>query len=83
MTINPKNEDIIYTYISYIIYADLEPLSKKIDVCKNNPKKPSTPKIGKHVPYWNSMSSIWTFNHIDNKLHMKYISWGRLYEKVL
>ena len=33
----------------YIIYADLESSIKKIDGCANNPEKPSTTKIGKHI----------------------------------
>ena len=33
----------------YIIYADVESLIKKIDGCANNPKKPPTKKIGKHI----------------------------------
>ena len=36
--------------MSYIIYADLESLIKKIDGCANNPEKSSTTKIGEHVP---------------------------------
>ena len=33
----------------YIIYADIESLIKKTDVCANNPKNSSTTKIGEHV----------------------------------
>ena len=33
----------------FIIYADLEPLLKKINTCHNNPEKSSTTKINKHT----------------------------------
>ena len=35
--------------IPFIVYADLEPLLKKIDTCHDNPKKSSTTKINKHM----------------------------------
>ena len=44
--------------MSYIIHADIESLTKKIDNSENNPEKSSTTKIGEHVPYWYSMSPI-------------------------
>ena len=34
----------------YIIYADIDFLTKKIDGCANNPENFSTTKIGKHTP---------------------------------
>ena len=43
----------------YIIYADLEPLIKKIDGRANNPENSLTTKIGKHIPCGHSMSTIW------------------------
>ena len=45
--------------MSYIIYTDLECLVKRIDRCANSPQKPSTLKIGKHIPYGCSMPTIW------------------------
>ena len=40
---------------------------KKIDNCKNNPEKSSTTKVGEHIPFGYSMSTIWAFDNIDNK----------------
>ena len=51
----------------YIIYADLESLIRKIDGCANNPKKSSTTKLGEHIPCEYSMSTIWGFDHIEDK----------------
>ena len=42
----------------YIISADIEPLIKKISGCANNPDKSSTTKLGEHIPYRYSMSTI-------------------------
>ena len=53
--------------IRYSIYADIESLIRKIDRCANNPEKSSTMKIGKHIPCRYSMSTIWGFDHIENK----------------
>ena len=53
--------------MSYIIYASLESLIKKIDECVSKPKKSSTTKIGEHVPCEYSMSTIWVFDTIGNK----------------
>ena len=36
--------------MSYIIYADIESLIKKIDGCVNNPESSSATKIGEHIP---------------------------------
>ena len=35
--------------IFQIIYADIEPSTKKVDNCKKNPKKSLTTKVGKHI----------------------------------
>ena len=35
---------------SYVIYADLESLIKRIDGCPNNLQNPSTTKIGENIP---------------------------------
>ena len=51
----------------YIIYADIESLIRKIDGCVNNPEKSSTPKIGEHIPCRYSMSTIWRFDHVEDK----------------
>ena len=55
----------------YIIYADIELLITKIDECVNNLKKLSTVKVGEHIPCGYSKSTIWGFDHIENK-HMLY-----------
>ena len=44
------NQNIKSDKMSYIIYADLESLIKKIDGCANNPESSSTTKIGEHIP---------------------------------
>ena len=53
--------------IPSIIYANLESLIKWIDGCKNNPEKSSTTKIAEHIPCGYSMSTIRTFDGIENK----------------
>ena len=50
-----------------IIYADIEPLIRKIDGCANDPENFSTTKIGEHIPCRYSMSTIRAFDHIENK----------------
>ena len=54
--------------MSYIVYADVESLIKRKDECKNNPEKLSTTKIGEHISSGHSMSTIWVFVGIENKL---------------
>ena len=44
--------------MTYIIYADIEFLIKRIDGCANNPENSSTVKIGEHVPCGYSMSTM-------------------------
>ena len=51
----------------YLIYADIESLIKKIDWCANNPEHSSTTKLDEHIPCGYSMSTIWAFDHIENK----------------
>ena len=51
----------------YIVYADIESLIKKIDECTNNPENSSTAKKEEHTPCVYSMSTIWAFDHIENK----------------
>ena len=52
------------------IHADIESLIKKIDNCKNNPAKTWTTKIGEHIPCGYSISTIWAFGSIENKLSL-------------
>ena len=51
----------------FIIYADLECIIKKIDVCKNNAENSSTTKVCKHIPSSFLMSTISLFRSIENK----------------
>ena len=44
--------------ITFIIYADLECLFKKIDKCNNNLEDLSTTKVGEHISSGFSMSTI-------------------------
>ena len=53
--------------MSYIIYADIESLIRKIDGCANNLENSSTTKISEHTPWEYSISLIWKFDHIENK----------------
>ena len=50
-----------------IIYADTEPLIKKIDGYSNNPENSLTTKIREHILCEYSMSTIWAFDSIENK----------------
>ena len=36
--------------LPFVIYADLECILKKIDICQNNPDLSSTTKINQHIP---------------------------------
>ena len=51
----------------FIIYTDLECLTKKIDECKNNLKNLTTTKVSKHIPSGFSMSTICSFRSIEEK----------------
>ena len=53
--------------ISYFICANIVSVINKIVVCANSPEKSSTTKIGEHVHCGYSMSTIWAFDHIENK----------------
>ena len=53
--------------ITYTIHAVNESLIRKIDVCVNNPENSSTTKIGEHISCGYSMSTIWGFDHIEDK----------------
>ena len=53
--------------ITFIIYADLECLFKKIDRCNNNLEDLSTAKVGENISSGFSMSTISPFESIENK----------------
>ena len=44
--------------MSYIIYAGIESLFKKIDRCANDPEKSSTTNMSKHIPCGYSLTTI-------------------------
>ena len=44
------NQSMKSDKMSYIIYADLESLIKRIDACANNPEKSSRTKVSEHIP---------------------------------
>ena len=44
------NQGEKYMKVPFIIYADLESLLEKMNICHNNPEKLSTTKINKHTP---------------------------------
>ena len=64
------NQYIKSDKMPYIIYADIESLIKR-----NNLENSSTTKIGEHIPCIYSMSTIWTFDNIENK-HTLYCGEG-------
>ena len=53
--------------ISFIIYADLEPLLEKMNTCHNNSEKSSTTKINKHTPSGYSLFTHCSFDTTKNK----------------
>ena len=56
-----------YQKWQFIFYEDLECVIEKCDGCKNNPKNPSTTKVGEHIPSSFPMSTISSFKSIENK----------------
>ena len=56
-----------YDKAPFIIYADLECVTEKIDGCKNNPENSSTTKESEHIPSDFSMSTISSLKSIENK----------------
>ena len=54
--------------LHFIIYADLECLLKKIDMCQNNPDLSSTTKINQHIPSGYSICTSCSFDKSNNKL---------------
>ena len=51
----------------FIIYVDIQSLSRQTDVCGNNPEKLWTMKIGEHIPCEYSVSTIWGFDYAESK----------------
>ena len=68
--------------MSYIIFTDIETLIKKIDGCANSPENSSATKIGSLSIFIADVQC-----QLDELLIFRkqayFISWGRLYEKVL
>ena len=52
---------------SFIVYADLECITEKIDGCKNNPENLSTVKVSEYTPSGFSLSTISSFRGKENK----------------
>ena len=52
--------------VAFIIYADLECIIQKVDVCKNNPENLSATKLSEHIPSGFSMSTLSSFRSIEN-----------------
>ena len=50
----------------FIIYADLECITKKIDGCKNNPENSSATKVCEHIPSGFPVSTISLFRSMEN-----------------
>ena len=61
------NQYIKSDKIPYIIYAGIKSLFRKKDGCANNPQNSSTTKIGEHIHCGDSMSTVWKFDHIEDK----------------
>ena len=51
---------------SFIIWADLECITEKIDGCRSNPENPSTTKLRQHIPSGFSVSTISSFRSIES-----------------
>ena len=54
--------------VPFIIYADLECLLEKMNICHNNPEKSSTTKINKHTPSGYLLFTHCSFDRTKNKL---------------
>ena len=52
---------------SFIIWADLECITEKIDGCRSNPENSSTTKLRRHIPSDFSVSKISSFRSIESK----------------
>ena len=72
----PKEDNKIFKYnhgqksmkVSFIIYADVESLLKKMSTCQNNPEKSSTTKINEHPLSVYSLLTHCVFDATKNKL---------------
>ena len=64
------NQYVKTVKISYIIYADINSLTKNIDGCANNAEHSSTTKIGEHIPCGYSMPAIWAFDCTEKILYI-------------
>ena len=53
--------------VPIIIYANLECIIAKTDLCKNNPENLSTTKASEHLPSGFPMSTIFSFRSVVNK----------------
>ena len=53
---------------TFIIYADLEHQIEKTEGCKTNPEISFAAKVSKYIPSGFSMSAIFSFRSIENKL---------------
>ena len=53
--------------VPFIIYAYLESLLEKMNICHNNPEKLSTTKINKHTPSGYSLFTQCSFDTTKNK----------------
>ena len=62
------NHDEKSMKVSFIIYADLESLLKKVNTFHNNPNKSSTTKINKHTPSGYSLFTHCSFDRAKSKL---------------
>ena len=71
----PKEDNKILKYnpreksmkVPCIIYANLEFLLEKMNICHNNPKKSSTAKVNKHTPSGYSLFTYCSFDASKNK----------------
>ena len=53
--------------VSFMVYADLECLIKKIDSCQNNSEKSSTEKKAEHTPSGCSWTTCCSFDESKNE----------------
>ena len=61
------NQQTKWDKIPYIIYADIESLIRKTDRCASDSEKSSTTKTGEHITCGYSISTIWGFDHKEDK----------------
>ena len=75
----PKEDNKILKYnhleksmkVSFIIYADLEPLLEKINTNWNSPEKSSTTKINKHTPSGYSLFTQCSFDETKSLIFIE------------